>query len=243
MKDTLFLQAIWEYLLDTFGANALASPGFLLTAVLAGIYVPGILFSIIDVFISKRLTLKQCLSIYWRAMKWYSTVMVIAIVALLIIPLPPLLSIPTEAPTLASFLITIVLYFIVGDFVSYAWHRYEHKQRWYMQHVHYYHHIDAPPLTIWTAMVVNPVEGFSVFLCFHIYGILFDIHPLTFWTAMFLVTAVNMNTHCGYRLPVYDWFFATARGHDIHHSSREPKNISVVLTVCDRLFGTFQKVS
>ena len=30
--------------------------------------------------------------------------------------------------------------------------------------------------------------------------------------------------------------------HAIHHSSREPKNISVMLSICDRAFGTFQRV-
>jgi sterol desaturase/sphingolipid hydroxylase (fatty acid hydroxylase superfamily) len=81
-----------------------------------------------------------------------------------------------------------------------------------------------------------------VFACFHIYGILFPIHPLTFAVAAFAVTAVNMTTHCDYRLPAYDWFFATARCHDIHHASREPKNISVMLSICERAFGTFQRV-
>jgi sterol desaturase/sphingolipid hydroxylase (fatty acid hydroxylase superfamily) len=52
-----------------------------------------------------------------------------------------------------------------------------------------------------------------------------------------------MITHCGYRLPVYDWFFATSREHDIHHAQREPRNISVMLSICDRMFGTFQKAS
>ena len=91
-------------------------------------------------------------------------------------------------------------------------------------------------------MVVHPVEGITVFFFFHIYGILFPIHPLTFAVAAFSVTAVNMTTHCNYRLPVYDWFFATARCHDIHHTSREPRNISVMLSICDRVFGTFQRV-
>jgi sterol desaturase/sphingolipid hydroxylase (fatty acid hydroxylase superfamily) len=52
-----------------------------------------------------------------------------------------------------------------------------------------------------------------------------------------------MITHCGYRLPLYDSLFANAAGHDLHHSIREPTNISVVLPVCDRLFGTYQKAS
>jgi len=72
--------------------------------------------------------------------------------------------------------------------------------------------------------------------------ILFPIHPLTFAVAAFSMTAINMITHCGYRIPIYDWFFATAMGHHVHHSSKEPKNVSVVLTICDRIFGTYQKV-
>lgn len=35
--------------------------------------------------------------------------------------------------------------------------------------------------------------------------------------------------------------FATSREHDIHHASREPRNISVMLSICDRMFGTFEK--
>jgi len=33
--------------------------------------------------------------------------------------------------------------------------------------------------SIWTAMVVHPIEGISVFFFFHIYGIVSAIHPLT----------------------------------------------------------------
>jgi sterol desaturase/sphingolipid hydroxylase (fatty acid hydroxylase superfamily) len=90
-------------------------------------------------------------------------------------------------------------------------------------------------------MVVHPVEGITVFFFFHIYGILFPIHPLTFAVAAFSLTAVTMITHCGYRLPVYDRVFAPAMGHHLHHSQREPVNVSVVLTLCDRLCGTYRR--
>jgi len=242
MQNETILENIWIFLLQHLGVAAIASPGFLLSAVVAGIFLPGIVFSFVDVLITKRLSAKECWNVYWRAMKWYSSLYVIAMLFFIYVPLPPLLSIPTQAPTSSEFFLDLVFYFLLGDFASYVWHRIEHKNGWYMKNVHYYHHVDVPPLTIWTAMVVHPIEGFSVFLLFHIYGILFSIHPLTFAVAAFLMTAVNMVTHCGYRLPVYDWFFATAMGHHVHHSSREPKNISVVLTICDRLFGTFQKV-
>ena len=65
---------------------------------------------------------------------------------------------------------------------------------------------------------------------------------LSLWVGAFAVTAVNMTTHCGYRLPVYDWLFANSRCHDVHHSSREPRNISVMISICDRILGTFQQV-
>jgi len=243
MQQDTVLQSIWDFLLLHLGVAGIASPGFLLTAVVAGIYVPGIIFSFVDVVITKRLTLQQCWAVYWRAMKWYSSLYIAAMIIFVMVPLPPLLHVPVAAPGLLEFCKDLILYFLLGDFVSYVWHRIEHAQGWYMKNVHYYHHVDKPPLTVWTAMVVHPVEGFSVFVFFHIYGILFPIHPLTFAVAAFSVTAVTMVTHCGYRLPVYDWFFATAMGHDVHHTSREPKNVSVVLSLCDRLFGTWQKVT
>jgi sterol desaturase/sphingolipid hydroxylase (fatty acid hydroxylase superfamily) len=242
MHQTTALEPIWDFLLLHLGYSGISSPAFLLTAIVAGIYVPGIIFSFVDVVITRRLTLRECWAVYWRAMKWYSTFYIGALVFFIVFPVPLLADVPAQAPTLSEFFLDLVLYFLLGDFVSYVWHRIEHAQGRYMKHVHYYHHLDKPPLTIWTAMVVHPVEGFSVFVCFHIYGILFPIHPLTFAIAAFSVTAVTMITHCGYRLPVYDWIFATAPAHHVHHSSREPKNISVVLSICDRLFGTYQKV-
>ncbi len=241
MDNATTLQPAWDFLLQHLGAGFMSSPAFLLTAVMLGVYVPGIAFSVVDVWVTRRLTLAECRAVYWRAMKGYSAAYVVGLIALLALPLPFALTVPAAAPPVSEFLADLLLYFLVGDAVSYLWHRFEHAHGLYARKVHYYHHMDKPPLTIWTAMVVHPVEGISVFLCFHIYGILFPIHPFTFAVAAFSLTAVTMITHCGYRLPVYDWFFATATGHNLHHSQREPVNVSVVLTLCDRLFGTYRK--
>lgn len=241
MDNATALQPTWDFMLAHLGTGFMSSPAFLLTAVVLGVYVPGIVFSIVDVFVTRRLTLAENWAVYWRAMKWYSLAYVVGIVVLLGLPLPFALTIPDSAPPLTEFLADLLLYFLIGDIASYAWHRLEHAHGLYARKVHYYHHMDKPPLSIWTAMVVHPVEGISVFFFFHIYGILFSIHPLTFAVAAFSLTAVTMITHCGYRLPVYDWFFATAMGHNLHHSQREPVNVSVVLTLCDRLFGTFRR--
>jgi len=241
MQSDSALESLWAWLIQHLGVAGIASPAFLLTAVVAGVYLPGLVFSFVDVVITKRLTLAESWATYWRAMKWYGSFYVVAMALFVTYPIRLLSNVPLAAPTVLELCRDLVLYFVVGDVVSYFWHRFEHQNRWYMRNVHYYHHVDTPPLTIWTAMVVHPVEGVSVFACFHLYGILFPIHPLTFAVGAFSVTAVNMITHCGYRLPLYDWCFANSRNHDIHHSSREPRNISVMVSMCDRMFGTFQR--
>lgn len=241
MQADSALQPLWDWILRHVGEAGVASPAFLFTMVVAGVYLPGIVFSFVDVFVTRRLTLAECWSVYWRAMKWYGSLYPVAMLAFWAVPIALLRDVPAAAPSLLEFCRDLLLYFLLGDLVSYFWHRFEHANTWYMRRVHYYHHVDTPPLSIWTAMVVHPVEGVTVFACFHIYGILFPIHPLTFAAGAFSVTAVNMITHCGYRLPGYDRLFATAREHDIHHASREPRNVSVMLSICDRMFGTFEK--
>ena len=166
MENTSALQPVWDWCLRHLGTQGIASPAFLLTAVVAGVYLPGIVFSLVDVFVTRRLTVAQCWAVYWRAMKWYGTLYVVAMALFLVVPLTLLRNVPAAAPTSYEFARDVVLYFLVGDVVSYFWHRFEHTQRWYMRNVHFYHHVDTPPLSIWTAMVVHPVEGFSVFACF-----------------------------------------------------------------------------
>lgn len=241
MSDPGVLQSVWDFLRDHLG-DFLGSPGFLLTAVVLGIYVPGVIFSFVDVLVTKRMTFRACLAVYWRAMKWYGTGYFVALPLLILFPVK-VFDVPAAAPSAAEFARDIVLYFLIGDFLSYWWHRFEHQNGWYAKRVHRVHHVDRPPLSIWTAMVVHPVEGATVFTFFHMYGIAFPIHLLTFAVAAFAMTAVNMITHCGYRLPIYDTLFAPAAGHDLHHSQRAPTNVSVVLTLCDRLFGTYRRAS
>lgn len=242
MGDGGVLQPAWDFLRDHLG-DFVGSPGFLLSAVVLGIYVPGVVFSVIDVFVTKRMTWRQNVAAYWRAMRWYGTVYVVALATFIVVPLRLPLDVPAGAPSVGAFARDLVLYFLVGDLCSYWWHRIEHQQGWYAKRVHRVHHADRPPLSIWTAMVVHPVEGFSVFVFFHLYGIVFQPHLFTFAVAAFAMTAVTMITHCGYRIPIYDAVFAHAAAHDLHHSEREPTNISVVLSVCDRLFGTYRTAS
>ena len=141
------LQPLWDWCLRHVGVTGVASPAFLLTAVVAGVYLPGIVFSFVDVVVTKRLTLAQCWSVYWRAMKWYGSLYVAAMALFWAVPMTLLSRVPTTAPMPFEFCRDLLLYFVLGDVVWYFWHRFEHRNRWYMQHVPYYHHDNTPPLS------------------------------------------------------------------------------------------------
>ena len=123
------LQPLWDWLLRHLGSAGIASPGFLLTAAVAGVYLPGIVFSFVDVVVTRRLTLAQCWAVYWRAMKWYGSFYVVAMGLLWVMPLTLLSRVPTAAPSTFEFGRDLLLYFLLGDFVSYFWHRFEHRNR------------------------------------------------------------------------------------------------------------------
>src|SRR5258706_11968063 len=140
MNDTSALQSAWDFLLVHVGTEFMSSPAFIFTAVVLGVYVPGIAFSIVDVFVSQRLTLAQSWAVYWRAMKWYSLAYVVGMPIMLSVPLPVSIAVPASAPSPTEFVTDLLLYFFVGDFASYLWHRFEHAHGLYARKVHYYHH-------------------------------------------------------------------------------------------------------
>src|SRR5262245_16822606 len=96
------LQPIWNLLLEHLGVDGIASPAFLLTAVVAGIYVPGIFFSFLDVVVTKRQTLAECWAVYWRAMKWYGSLYVVGMIFFVLVPFA-MIEVPAQAPTVFEF--------------------------------------------------------------------------------------------------------------------------------------------
>jgi sterol desaturase/sphingolipid hydroxylase (fatty acid hydroxylase superfamily) len=77
-------------------------------------------------------------------------------------------------------------------------------------------------------------------LCFHIYGILFPIHDIRDRGVLHNSRHDHAAIESLCTTTVWDGQPANAACHDLHHA-RAPTNVSVVLTVCDRLFGTYQK--
>ena len=58
MQPESSLQPLWDWILNHVGVAGVASPAFLFTMVVAGVYLPGIVFSFVDVVITRRLTVR-----------------------------------------------------------------------------------------------------------------------------------------------------------------------------------------
>ena len=53
MDNATALQPAWDFMLEHLGTGFMSSPAFLLTAVVLGVYVPGIVFSVVDVLVAR----------------------------------------------------------------------------------------------------------------------------------------------------------------------------------------------
>lgn len=150
--------------------------------------------------------------------------------------------VPSAAPTLAAFATQLVCFMVLGEFLTYWWHRLEHGNRFVFEKVHYMHHRVKSPLTIRTNFVVHPVEGLMVMLCLYVPPLLLGAHPLAVVAYAVANTTAMVITHSGYDIKLYPrWLLPAASGHELHHSERRPTNLSVVMTYGDRLFGTYKK--
>ncbi len=138
--------------------------------------------------------------------------------------------------------IRIALYIVVADFGAYWTHRLVHLP--VLWRIHRWHH--APTHMYWFAGSRSSVLQQTLFNLPYIFASpLFDVSP--WWTATalsMLYTFTNswMHMDVTWRLRWLDWIFVTPRTHHIHHSE-DPRhynrNFGVLLSIWDRLFGTF----
>jgi len=249
------LQPVWNYIIDSLGEDATQHPLFFTISVMITVGVCGLVFSFVDVFITHRVSMSTTLLYALLTMPAYS-------LAYLVVwkPVSYRLPLVTEAPTLAELVGGVIFCLVVGDISSYWWHRLEHASQFIWNHVHYFHHSYEHELSVWSGLYVHPVESFVVFCAFYYYPFLstmmdpkiqgiFWVHPLTFSVYAIFNTFITMVTHCGYDLPFYPSFFASYPMHNHHHTKRLQKstsgdgrstrNFCVLLTLSDKLFGTF----
>jgi sterol desaturase/sphingolipid hydroxylase (fatty acid hydroxylase superfamily) len=233
----LWLQPLWNYCLKHVGVETLGHPLFFIIAVITTVVVAGLGFSVVDVFITRKLQLKASASYLLITLPGYLAVFAI----LQWLPTRYRFAVPARAPSGVEFVRDLAICLIVGDLLSYWWHRLEHASKFIWKNVHHVHHKVACPLSVWSGFYVHPIESLCVFITFYIYPFLFRVHPLVFVTYAAINTFVTMVTHCGYDLPLYPKsIFASTPMHEHHHGSGRPSNFSVLLNMSDRIFGTFK---
>lgn len=140
------------------------------------------------------------------------------------------------------FPVRLVLYLVVADFGAYWMHRLVHlKPLW---RVHRWHH--APSHMYWLAGNRTSILQQAIFNLPYIFASpLLGVSP--FWVAnglFFLYAMTNgwMHMNVTWRLRGLDWLLVTPQSHHIHHSddpAHYSRNFGVLLSVWDRLFGTF----
>ncbi|GAB3009081.1 sterol desaturase family protein [Mycobacterium bourgelatii] len=240
MNQTL-LQPIWDWMLRHLGVGFFEFPLYFLPVVVAVVLVTGIVYSIFDVAVYHRISAKAATKLGLRISSNYVGAAVVFFVLHRIFH-PWVAEVPTAAPTVVAFVTQLVAFMVIGEFLTYWWHRLEHGNRFVFQKVHYLHHRVQNPLTIWTNFVVHPVEGFMVMFCLYVVPLTWGAHPLVVVAYAAANTTAMVVTHSGYDMKLYPrWLLPAASGHELHHSEKRPTNLSVVMTYGDKLFGTYKK--
>lgn len=147
-----------------------------------------------------------------------------------------------------SFLL-FVLAFIFLDFGEYVYHIIMHKvKRLWMFHI--VHHSDSI-VDVSTTLREHPGENF-IRLSFTLLWVF--ISGTVFWVLMLrqmIQVFTTLFAHINYRLPekldtLIGLIFITPNLHQVHHHYKQPYtdcNYGDVLSIWDRLFGTFKKLS
>ena len=232
------MQSLWNFVREHVGVEVLGHPLLFTAAIVTTVVVAGIGFSLVDVFVTKKVPLRDAVVYSLITLPGYLLVFVLLKWA----PISYHVAVPASAPGMVEFIGDLTLCLIVGDLSSYGWHRLEHGSKALFRNVHHVHHRVARPLSVWSGFYVHPIESICVFTTFYAFPFLFGVHPLVFIAYAMLNTFVTMVTHCGYDMAWYPKsLFASAPMHEHHHAKvAKTSNFCVLLTLGDRLFGTFK---
>jgi sterol desaturase/sphingolipid hydroxylase (fatty acid hydroxylase superfamily) len=152
-------------------------------------------------------------------------------------------------PIHKSSLLLFLIIFIFLDFGEYVYHIIMHKvKRLWMFHI--VHHSD-PVVDVSTTLREHPVENI-IRLNFTLLWVF--LSGAAFWALLLrqiIQVFATLFAHMNYRLPdkadrIIGLLFITPNFHQVHHHYRQPYtdcNYGDVLSIWDRLFGTFKKMS
>ncbi len=138
---------------------------------------------------------------------------------------------------------TTLLCVLLIDFLYYWEHRIEHQVR-VLWSYHSIHH-SSPIYNYTTALRVSFIDSLVTWI-FYLPAILLGFHPYVVLLAVILMLTYQfwLHTEIIGKLGWYEKIFMTPSQHRVHHGSDEiylDKNYGAILSIWDRLFGTFQE--
>ena len=138
---------------------------------------------------------------------------------------------------------TTILCIVLIDFLYYWEHRLEHQIR-ILWSYHSIHH-SSPIYNYTTALRVSFIDSFVTWV-FYLPAILVGFHPYVVLLAILFMLTYQfwLHTEIIGKLGWYEKIFMTPSQHRVHHGSDElylDKNYGAILSIWDRMFGTFQE--
>jgi len=138
---------------------------------------------------------------------------------------------------------TTILCILLIDFLYYWEHRIEHQVRalWSYHSIHH----SSPIYNYTTALRVSFIDSFITWI-FYIPAIIIGFHPYVVLLAVLFMLTYQfwLHTEIIGKLGWYEKIFMTPSQHRVHHGSDDiylDKNYGAVLSIWDRMFGTYQE--
>ncbi len=146
-------------------------------------------------------------------------------------------------------LLLFIISFFILDFFEYVYHVVMHKFHFFWL-FHLVHHSDQN-MDVSTTLREHPIETF-IRLSFTLLWVF--ISGVSFWMLMgrqFIQIISNVTAHANLRLSeksdtILSYFLVTPNMHQVHHHYVVPftdSNYGDVLSIWDRIFGTYQKIN
>ena len=181
-------------------------------------------------------------SVFWRdllALGAYN------LSVLLVVQLTDRLAVPHYLPTALHGLPTVVkllLFYIVEDFGLYWVHRLMHGR--FAWPIHRWHH--APTYLYWLSGIRATIPHIVLFNVSYVLALPL-LHEASSWAFQVIIVEHIvrnnwMHMNVTWRSSRLEWLFVTPRYHHIHHSrhpAHQGRNLGALLTIWDRLFGTY----
>ncbi|MEM6631969.1 MAG: sterol desaturase family protein [Bacteroidota bacterium] len=138
---------------------------------------------------------------------------------------------------------TTILCILLIDFLYYWEHRIEHRVR-ILWSYHSIHH-SSPIYNYTTALRVSFIDSFVTWV-FYLPAILVGFHPYVVLLSILAMLTYQfwLHTEIIGKLGWFEKIFMTPSQHRVHHGSDEvylDKNYGAILSIWDRMFGTFQE--